>query len=178
MITVNALNPEMVAMPDLVGLPLRQADKVIQSSGLKTGLRSYIPDLSVDYVLKQLHNKKNVAPGDSIQKGSVIDLVLGKGLSNERTPVPELTGMQLEKAKNYILSASLNLGAYIFDNSVADADDSVNAFVYRQNPEYKESARLQLGSAVYIWLTIDSTKLPVDSTMIVKADSLTPPGLK
>jgi beta-lactam-binding protein with PASTA domain len=171
-LTINAFNPEMVAIPDLVGLPKRQALSVIKSSGLEPGQLRYIPDLSIDFVIKQLHNGKEVNAGDSIQKGSVIDLVLGKGLSNERTPVPELVGLNFEKAKNNILGASLNLGAFIYDNSVITAQDSADAFVYKQNPEFKESSRLQLGSAVYLWLTIDSTKLPVDSTLVVTGDSI------
>ncbi len=56
------------------------------------GLLKYKPDLSVDVVIDQQINGKKIVAGDSIQKGSVIDLVLGKGLSNQRTPVPELIG--------------------------------------------------------------------------------------
>jgi beta-lactam-binding protein with PASTA domain len=171
-LTVNAFNPEMVVVPDLVGLPKRQAIAIIQSSGLEPGQLRYIPDLSVDFVIRQLHNGKEIIPGDSIQKGSVMDLVLGKGLSNERTPVPELIGMNLERAKNNILASSLNLGAYIFDESVKTAEDSITAFVFKQNPEYRESSRLQLGSAVYVWLTTDSSKLPVDSAVMAFPDSL------
>ena len=37
--------------------------------------------------------------------------------------------------------------------------DTMNAFVYKQNPEFKEDATLQLGSAIYLWLTVDSAKL-------------------
>jgi eukaryotic-like serine/threonine-protein kinase len=177
-ISINAFNPEMVAIPDLVGLPKRQALSVIQSSGLEPGQLRYIPDLSVDFVIKQLHNGREVNPGDSIQKGSVIDIVLGKGLSNERTPVPELLGMTFERAKSSILGASLNLGAFIYDNSVINAGDSAKAFVYKQNPEYNEEATLQLGSAVYMWLTIDSAKLAVDSTLVVTGDSLLLPVFK
>ena len=170
-LTINAFNPEKVAVPNLVGLPKRQAIAVIQGAGLETGHLRYIPDLSVDFVIRQLHNGKEVAEGDSIQKGSVIDLVLGKGLSNERTPVPNLVGLKLERAKNTILGASLNLGTYIYDTTIETSDDTLNAFVYKQNPEYKESARLQLGSVVYLWLSVDSAKLPVDSTLIVLPDS-------
>ena len=177
-ISINAFNPEMVAIPDLVGLPKRQALSVIQSSGLEPGQLRYIPDLSVDFVIKQLHNGREVNPGDSIQKGSVIDIVLGKGLSNERTPVPELVGMTFERAKSSILGASLNLGAFIYDNSIINAGDSAKAFVYKQNPEYNEEATLQLGSAVYMWLTIDSAKLAVDSTLVVTGDSLNLPVFK
>jgi beta-lactam-binding protein with PASTA domain len=170
-LTINAFNPEMVGVPNLVGLPKRQAIAVIQGAGLETGQLRYIPDLSIDFVIKQLHNGKEVPEGDSLQKGSVIDLVLGKGLSNERTPVPNLIGLKLERARNTILGGSLNLGTYSYDNTIATAEDTLNAFVYKQNPEYKESARLQLGSVVYLWLTVDSAKMPVDSTLIVLPDS-------
>jgi beta-lactam-binding protein with PASTA domain len=172
MLTINAFNPEMVGVPNLVGLPIRQASAMIQSSGLVVGERKFIPDLSVNFVIKQLHNGLEITEGDSLPKGSVIDLVLGGGLSSQRTPVPELMGQKLETAKNTILAASLNLLAYIYDNTVATAEDSLNAFVYKQNPEYKETSTLQLGSGVYLWLTIDSTKMPVDSTLVVPSDTL------
>ena len=37
MLTINAFNPEMVAMPNLVNLPKRQAMALIESSGLANG---------------------------------------------------------------------------------------------------------------------------------------------
>lgn len=171
-LTINAFNPEMVAMPNLVDLPIRQAIVQIVNSGLEMGQLKYRPDLSYDVVLDQLYKGNKVTEGDSLQKGSVIDLVLGKGLSNRRTPVPDLMGMKLEPARNKILVSSLNLGAFIYDNSILTGDDTVSAFVYKQNPEYKEEASLQLGSAVYLWLTVDSAKLPVDSTLINLSDTI------
>jgi beta-lactam-binding protein with PASTA domain len=171
-LTVNAFNPEMVAVPNLVGLPKRQALAVIQSSGLEPGVLRYKPDISVDFVMNQLHNGKEIVPGDSLQKGSIIDLILGKGLSNIRTPVPDLLGMKLDEARNRILGASLNLGTFIFDNSIISEKDSLEAFVFKQNPEFREDATLQLGSAVYLWLTTDSAKLPSDSTLFVNPDSI------
>jgi len=59
--------------------------------------------------------------------------------------------------------ASLNLGAYVFDATVMTADDSLNAFVYKQNPDFHADATVQLGSAVYIWLTTDTLMLPSDN---------------
>ena len=171
-LTINAFNPEMVMMPNLVDLPKRQAILLIESSGLEMGLLKYKPDQSVDYVLDQLYNGKSVHPGNPLQKGAVIDLVLGKGLSNLRSPVPDLMWMNLEPAKTKILSASLNLGTYIYDNSILTGNDTLNAFVYKQNPEFREDVSLQLGSAIYLWLTVDSAKMPVDSTLIVLPDSI------
>jgi beta-lactam-binding protein with PASTA domain len=171
-LTINAYNPEMVAMPNLVDLPIRQAIALISSTGLEMGELRYRPDLSVDVVIEQLYSGKKVTEGDSLQKGSVIDLVLGKGLSNQRTAVPNLLGLTLEPARNKLLISSLNLGTFIYDKTIINKQDTINAFVYKQNPEYKEEASLQLGSAVYLWLTVDSAKLPSDSTLVTVSDTL------
>ncbi|MBE0677744.1 MAG: PASTA domain-containing protein [Bacteroidales bacterium] len=171
--TINAFNPEMVAVPDLVGLPRRQALSIIETAGLQIGQLNYVSDLTVDFVLRQTLHGRDVSPGDSVQKGMVIDLVLGRGLSSQRTALPRLTGTTLEQARNEILGASLNLGAYVFDTTVLTADDSINAFVYKQNPVYHPDASVQLGSAVYIWLTTDTLRLMPDAT---GADTLNPEG--
>ena len=115
---INAFRPEMIAMPNLVDLPLNQAMAMIQNAGLEMGTLSYKPDLSINMVLSQKFGGREIAEGDSIQKGSVIDLVLGKGLSNQRTIVPDLIGLTLEPAREKILSSSLNLGTYIYDNTI------------------------------------------------------------
>lgn len=171
-LTINAFHPEMVAMPNLVNLPKRQALALIESSGLDMGQLKYKPDLSIDVVIDQQINGKSIHAGDSLQKGSVVDLVLGKGLSNQRTSVPDLIDLKLDAAKSKIYSASLNLGTYIYDNSIVSKEDTLHAFVYKQNPEYREDATLQLGSAIYLWLTVDSAKRSVDSTMISLPDNI------
>jgi beta-lactam-binding protein with PASTA domain len=166
-LTINAFHPEMVAMPNLVDLPLRQAKALVESTGLEIGQLKYRPDLSIDVVIDQQFNGKNIREGDSIQKGSVVDLILGKGLSNQRTSVPYLLGMKLEPAKNKILISSLNLGTYVYDNTIVNEADTLNAFVYKQIPEYKNDATLQLGSAIYLWFTVNRAKLSVDTSGIV-----------
>ena len=173
-LTINAFNPEMVAMPNLVNLPKRQALALIESAGLEIGTLRYIPDISIDVVINQLYNGREIPEGDSIQKESIIDLVLGKGLSNQRTSVPSLLGLTLEPAINKILGASLNLGTFIYDNTIINKEDSLKAFVFKQNPEYKADASLQLGSSIYLWLTVDSTKLQYDSTSVVLDTISTP----
>lgn len=165
-LTINAFNPEMVTVPNLIDLPIRQAQKLIESSGLVMGDPTYKPDLSINVVLEQRHGGRPVNAGDVVQKGSVIELVLGKGLSNQRTAVPYLTGLNLEPARDKILMSALSLGTYVFDNTISTRADSMNAFVYKQIPDYRDGATIQLGSAMYLWLTVDSAKLSVDSSMV------------
>jgi hypothetical protein len=125
-----------------------------------------------------MHDGKEIAANDSLQKGSVIDLVLSKGLSNLKTSVPNLIGMRLDPARDRINSSSLNLGTFIFDNSILSGEDSLKAFVYKQNPLYEEDALIQFGSSMYLWLTVDSLKLPVDSTLITLPDTVLASGIK
>lgn len=170
-LTINAFRPEMVAMPDLINLPLRQAVALIDGSGLVLGRKTYKPDLSIDVVLIQLNNGKEITPNDSLQKGSVIDLVLGKGYTSQRTGVPNLIGMKLDPATDRINSTSLNLGTCTFDNTIVNGEDSLNAFVFKQYPEFREESTIPFGDLMYLWLTTDSLKLPVDSTLIMVTDS-------
>ncbi|MBE9510939.1 MAG: PASTA domain-containing protein [Bacteroidetes bacterium] len=169
-LTINAVKPEMVKVPNVVGLSLRQARSLLQTSGLIIGQLSFVPDLARNNVLKQKNNGVEIEESDSLKKNAVIDLVLGKGLSNQKTPVPNLVSLNLEIAKQKILRSSLNLGAYTFDKTIENKEDSITAFIWKQNPEYTKNYRIPLGSSVYIWLTVDSTKLPQTNTTTIELE--------
>lgn len=160
-LTINAFNPEIIRMPNIVGVSLRQARAIVQTAGLNIGKLTYIPDIAVNNVLQQKYKGNVIEEGDSIVKGSQIDLVLGRGLSNEKTAAPDLVGLYFEQAKEKITHRYLNLGAVIYDASFEDAEDSINAFIWKQKPEFNEDALMNLGSSVDIWLSADSTKLPL-----------------
>ncbi|HDR68500.1 MAG TPA: PASTA domain-containing protein [Bacteroidaceae bacterium] len=165
-ITMNAVNPEMVSMPQLVGISVRQARLAIENSGLKLGHLSYKPDYAINNVLQQLHNDTVIKEGSEIPKGTIIDLVLGMGLSGETTKIPDLIGLKLEAAQDKISDNYLNIGAITFDETVLDSKDSAGAFIWRQYPEYDPFSRLNMGLEIDVWLTIDSTLLPLpDSTL-------------
>jgi beta-lactam-binding protein with PASTA domain len=166
-LTINAFNPEIIRMPNIVGVSLRQARAIVQTAGLNIGKLTYIPDIAVNNVLQQKYNGDVIEEGDSIIKGSQIDLVLGRGLSNEKTAAPDLVGLFFEQAKERITHRYLNLGAVIYDASLEDAEYSIDAFVWRQKAEFSEDALMNLGSSVDIWLTADSTKLPLPGDELI-----------
>ena len=119
-----------------------------------------------------MHSDSVINEGSEIRKGEVIDLVLGMGLSNETTRVPDLVGLGLEKARKIITNHYLNIGAVTFDETMTNDEDSANAFIWRQYPEFDEFRRLNMGLEVDIWLTVDSTLLPVTDTLIVGSDTV------
>jgi len=164
---INAFSPEMVTVPNLIDLPIKQALALLESSGLIMGERTFKPDQGINVVIEQRHNGLPVKEGESLQKGSVIDLVLGKGLSNERTALPYLIGMNLNPAKDRILVSALTLGSYVYDNTIVTSSDTAKAFIYKQNPEYRDNSTIPLGSGIYLWLTVDSTKLRSDTTAFI-----------
>ena len=108
-----------------------------------------------------MHRDTVINEGTIITKGAVIDLVLGMGLSSETTRVPDLVGLGLEEANAIISDYFLNLGAITYDENLEDAEDSAAAFIWRQYPDYDELKRLNMGMEVDVWLTLDSTRLPL-----------------
>ncbi|HER09272.1 MAG TPA: PASTA domain-containing protein [Bacteroides sp.] len=166
-LTLNAVHPEMVSMPRLVGLSIRQARLALQNAGLTLGEIEYRPDYAVNNVLQQKHNDSVITAGSEIRKNAVIDLVLGMGLSNETTRVPDLIGLDLATAREIIMDHYLNIGAVTFDESVIDGEDSASAVVWRQYPEFEMFQRLNLGMEVDIWLSLDSTLLPEPDTVFL-----------
>ena len=164
-LTMNAVHPETVSMPRLVGLSIRQARLALQNAGLMLGEIEYRPDYAVNNVLQQMHHDSVINEGTEISKGAVIDLVLGMGVSEETTRVPDLVGLELASAREIIADHYLNIGAITYDESVIDEEDSAMAFIWRQYPVFEEFRRLNMGMEVDIWLTVDSTLLPEPDTV-------------
>lgn len=164
-LTMNAMNPERIPMPDLISLTFRQAKAKLESFNLKLGEVTYEPDIGVNLVLQQKINGREISPGDSVSKGSYIDLVLGKGLSDEQTSVPLLIGLNLEQAKIKASDRFLRIGGTLPDNTVKTEEDKSVALIYQQRPMPGPGITLPLGSSIDVWITTDSTK-------IQEADSL------
>lgn len=78
-LTVVSSVPDMVTMPDLKYLTLRQATSMLESYGLKLGTLSYTRSFDQDAVQAQYFEGKQVKAGTRLYKGSIIDLVVGLG---------------------------------------------------------------------------------------------------
>lgn len=159
--TINSSGPEKVYMPSLVGETLPNAKAKLQTLGLLLGELRYRYDITKNVVLEQQYHYQKIEPGDTLFKGSKIDLVLGKGLGTELTPVPDLIGLTEEQARYRAGQAMLSVGATIPDHTITkDLPDSLTPFVFRQSPIHDNATRVKLGSPVDLWITLDSTKLP------------------
>lgn len=154
--TINAINPEKIKMPNVVGVSIRQAEARLLTSGLRVGYKRYVPDIGRDYVLRQLYKGRDIQEGKMIVKGSAVDLVLGLGTTDQMTEVPNLKNMNLSKAKDVASESYLNIGAIIPDNSIVTQQDSLNAIIWKQRPEAGSS--INAGHEIDVWLTNDKNK--------------------
>jgi beta-lactam-binding protein with PASTA domain len=152
-LVMNALNPEKIHMPNLIDVSLRQAIAILESNGLNIGKFKYVPDMATNIVLKQYYGKKEIAPGKDINKGSHIDLTLGRAGWTEPVTMPDLKGLTLIKAQRLAAQSYFNIGKVNFDNTIRTALDSIRAVVYKQKPKYSDKETYQMGSKVDIWLT-------------------------
>jgi beta-lactam-binding protein with PASTA domain len=172
--TINANAPEKILMPDVEGITLREAQTKLEISGLILGELSYRYDIGKNVVLEQKYMGEIIQAGDTIAKGSTIDLVLGKGLANEKSMVPELRGLTFEQAKNKAANAFFAISTAIPDMSVMEGD-TLEPLVYKQYPMHNPSTLVPLGSQITLWVTLDSTKLPgygEDDSLNYQSDEL------
>lgn len=169
-LTINAVNPRQITMPDLIGFSTRQAKAELLSRGLVLGKLIYVQDMATNNVLRQLHGDQEIEPGAMVESEAVIDLVVGLNSRDNVTFVPYLAGLRNLSAVEAVHDHSLNVGRFRFDETVKDYEDSLNAVVYRQVPEASDSISVRMGESVDIFLTLDHSRVPVREIMEEKVE--------
>ncbi len=165
-LTINrAVAPE-VDMPNLLSMTFRNAEMVLRRYGLKLGDTLFKPDFARNSVLDQQYKGESIKPGTKIQQGSEITLVLGNGVGLEFI-VPDLFGMSYREARSAIAESGLIVGSVVPDG---DVTDTMNAFVYRQNPDRYDYERqinhIRQGQIMDLWLSALKKERIVDSSTV------------
>lgn len=145
-LTVTSYVPDNAIVPDLRSLSVRHAVSQLQNVGLRGGRLTFVEDPH-HTVLEQKYKGRTVAPGRRLEKGAMIDLVVGRGTGSGQTIVPYLVGMSPQKARSSILSSSLNMGVEHYDGIT----DMNHVIVYKQLPEYSGRPMSQYGDHVELW---------------------------
>ncbi len=152
---ITSVMPPSIEMPKLVDRSLRQALSMIETYGLKVGKIKFVPDQCANCVLEQLVKGKKIAPGQLVAKGTVIYLVVGKGLSDEEVGVPCLYGLSRKDAIAKLSENSLSVGVIFYD----EPKDSAISLVYRQTPSCGKGT-INMGATVDLFLTSNKSKVP------------------
>lgn len=143
----TSIAPEIVKMPNLRNLSLRQAMVSLNIAGLKVDKLEFVDYFARNAVIEQKIKDEVIEPQDDVVKGTAITLVVGLGNGSKTTNLPDLIGVSIKDVKTHINNASLNIGTEIF----IDNDDTENLYVSRMEPVYSIETKVPLGSLVNVW---------------------------
>ncbi len=158
-LTINAVEPPKVQLPELRGYTLRQAMIKINSYGLEVDTVIFKPAECSNCIIDVLYAGQEVRSGLLVKKGEKISLVVGAGEGTEEVPLPLFTGKTMEKVKRELNTLGLLQGYVEYDETVVSSEDSANAFVYRQVPAFRKDRTVKMGRSVDLFFTLDSNKI-------------------
>jgi len=127
-----------IALPDVIGKPVAQAEQILASNGLLIGTTTHVVNTATAGTVV----RTDPPAGTNVSKKAVVNLVVSSGQS--RVAVPELVGQELATAEAVLSNGGLNFKVK-FVNSSAQQN-----IVLSQNPAAKTSVRR--GSTVVLSL--------------------------
>ena len=103
-LTVNTDVTPRTVVPNVVNMSLRNAEIQLENHGLTVGTRSYETSRFRNTILRQ-----SVAPGDTVSRGTVVNLAVSDGLGSRIVSVPDVIGLRLSEAQQEIINAGLRV---------------------------------------------------------------------
>jgi len=186
-LTVNSGTAPTVSVPDLSGTSLREARNRLTSLGLVLG-RERIDPIPSPYA--ETVTRQEPAPGDTLKKGSAVDVWYSQGLGSERVSVPNVQGLRVDVAEDRLLRQRLRsvvIGTDVQDENASETEGSApseadtsgagSGVPVDEPPRWVRSqgldpgTRVRSGTEVRLFVTSDSTAVP-DPTDSPPVDSL------
>lgn len=153
-LSLNATIPPKVKMPNLINTDIENARDILESHGLKLGDIEMVPNIAVNAVLAQKYEGESIEKGETLAKGSFIDLIIGDGEGSQRFATPDFIGKTVDEVKFQIKASRLKLDVINFIR----VDSLPRNLVYKQRPPV--GAMILSGSLIEIWINGDEPKYP------------------
>lgn len=122
-LTVNTAVTPQTVVPNVVNLSLRNAEVQLENHGLTVGTRSYESSRFRNTILRQ-----SVAAGDTVARGTVVNLVVSDGLGSRLVNVPDVRGLRLTEAQQEIIRAGLRVGEIRFEPSMTVPPNTIISY--------------------------------------------------
>lgn len=170
-LTVNTAETPMTEVPDVVNMSYRNAEIQLRNHGLTVGTISYESSRFRNTIMRQ-----SVAAGDTVSRGTVVNLVVSDGLGTRMVDVPDIVGLSYSEAQRLILSSGLRVGEVRFQ---PDRETTPNT-VLSARPvaeQLTEGTELQLVISERFDAREESeTGAIVDDSTAVRPPDINPPG--
>ena len=128
-LTVNSDVTPTTVVPDVLGMHFRNAELQLENHGLQVGTISYESSRFRNTILRQ-----SVAPGDTVSRGTVVNLAVSDGLGSRMVDVPDVSGMRLSEAQQAIIRSGLRVGEIRFQPSREYSPNTIISY----SPEEEE----------------------------------------
>lgn len=157
-LTVSGGRPQ-VEVPEIVDVPQAEAEAALEDAGLKVG--TITPGTS-DEIEPGNVISSDPAPGEEVDRGSVVDLVVSSGPS--AVPVPDVRGRTEEDATSILENAGFEVR--VVDTPSDTVDEGI---VVSQDPVQPEEA--EPGDTVTISVSTGPSETPMPSVTGEDADA-------
>lgn len=125
---------KLIEMPSLVDKQINFAESVLTSRGLKYIIKYKLIAERHGAVMEQLYKGRKIAPGEKIEIGSQITLIVGQKSEEKTMPIPNLIGLNAEACRA-IMDSLKSPYLFKYDNCLTK-EDSLSATVLLQSPEF------------------------------------------
>ena len=165
-LTVNTVSTPKVEVPKVVNLSLRNAKIQLQNYGLVVGTVSYESSRFKNSVLRQ-----SIPAGQTVDKGSVVDLAVSDGLGEKMVAVPNIIGMKLAEAQQALRTVGLRVGEIRFQPSKQFPPNTILNFSPKQEQVIEgETLRLIVAERFEVKEESESGAV-IDTTFVADPDS-------
>jgi len=166
-LTVNTEAHPTVTVPEVVNLSLRNARIQLQNYGLAVGTVSYESSRFKNSVLRQ-----SVPAGDTVEKGTSIDLVVSDGLGDKMVEIPDIVGLSLTEAQQKLREAGLRIGDFRFEPTRDASPNTVLDYEPKQNRVVEgETIKLIISERFEVKEESESGAIQVDTSYVAEPDT-------
>ena len=171
-LTVNSGTAPIVSVPDLSGTSLREARNRLTNLGLEVG-QERVDSIPSPYA--QTVTRQRPAAGDSLKKGTTVDIWYSRGLGDEQVTVPDVRGVRVLVAEDLLLrrklrSVVINANAST-ENASSDEERKAERLWVRQQ-SLQPGSTVRSGTEVRLFATPDSSAVPQPQAPPSLVDSL------
>lgn len=143
---------EMIPVPDLTGMPLREGRITLMRSGLDIGEITYEHN---DTIMKDLIYAQSIPAKQGARPGSIVNVMISRGPTTRFTMMPNLLSLDIEQARTRLENAGLVMGVVR----------------YKEDPTYLKNTVIEQGISPYaqvaqgaaVDVTISGTPEPDES---------------
>jgi serine/threonine-protein kinase len=153
---ILSLGSEKIKVPNVVGKELADAEIIIGNEGFEIGIdKIYDDKYKEGYIISQ-----EPRAGTRVAKNSKIDLMVSKGPTPDKIPMPKLIGLTLEEAQKQIQDSKLVLGEVTKKDS--------NDYYADQVIEQDTKAEVMVEEGTTVNLVVSKGPGPVAQTQMVE----------